>query len=324
MSNLRTIYDTILSNLSFYEPSLIYFSVGSALGHHNKIKPNENQQYPFPILHKYKGQKKVIILMDENLETPLKMESDINLTLIDKDKNVRILTNDDTLVFAINHHYYFDEFLHQDNSKFEYHFGFLMSLVTFTLSNKSKLIIQNFAGPCIQNSCIKMFNYFPRQELLANVMFDISNSDGNCGFDFDKFPVKYDDKGNFVQTKFEKLSVLKKYNPEHFSSTLIKRIDNINYTITRKLRVIRGELEMTPYENDNIKSLIKNLSIIYSEIDVSNDKITENFLINVLKILITDICESLSIDLSLVTALEASKFKQTDVINALSPIKSLV
>ena len=104
MPDLRTIYDIILSNLSSYGPKLIYFSVGSALGHRVEIKPNQNQQYPFPILDKYKGLKKVIILMDENLEYPLKIESDINLSLIDKDKLFRILTNEDTLVFAINHH----------------------------------------------------------------------------------------------------------------------------------------------------------------------------------------------------------------------------
>ena len=156
MPDLRTIYDIILSNLYSYEPKLIYFSVGSALGHRAEIKPNQNQQYPFPILDKYKGHKKVIILMDENLESPLKIEADINLSLIDKDKIFRILTNEDTLVFAINHHYYFDESPHQDNYTFQHHFGFLMNLVTFALSNKSKLIIQNFAGPCIQNSCIKI------------------------------------------------------------------------------------------------------------------------------------------------------------------------
>lgn len=322
MPDLRTIYDIILSNLSSFEPKLIYFSVGSALGHYKDIKPNQNQQYPFPILDKYKGQKKVIILMDENLESPLKMESDVKLSLIDSDKIFRILTNEDTLVFAINHHYYFDEAPYQDNSNFKHHFGFLMNLVTFTLSNSNKLIIQNFAGPCIQNSCIKMFGYFPRQELLANVIFDVSNSDGNCGFDFDNFPIQYDEKNNFIQTKFEKLSILKKFNAEHFSRTIIKRIDNINYAITRKLRVIRGELEMTPYENDNIQTILKSLSIIYPEIAYS--EISEATLTHCMKVLITDICESLNVDLSLVSNLVAANFNQQEVIKALSPLKALV
>jgi len=167
-----------------------------------------------------------------------------------------------------------------------------------------------------------MFDYFPRQELLANVIFDVSNSDGNCGFDFDNFPIQYDEKDNFIQTKFEKLSVLKKYNPEHFSRTILKRIDNINYAITRKLRVIRGELEMTPYENGNLQTLFKNLSIIYPEIVYS--EISEATLINCMKVLITDICESLSVDPSLLATLVASNFNQQEVIKALSPLKALV
>jgi hypothetical protein len=197
-----------------------------------------------------------------------------------------------------------------------------MNLVAFTLSNKSKLIIQNFAGPCIQSSCIKMFDYFPRPELLGNVIFDVSNSDGNCGFDFDNFPIQYDEKNNFIQSKFEKLSILKKFNSEHFSRTIIKRIDNINYAITRKLRVIRGELEMTPFENGNIQSLFKNLSIIYPEINYS--EISESTLINCMKVLITDICEALNVDPSLVSVLEAGNFNQQEVIKALSPLKALV
>ena len=322
MPNLRTIYDIILSNLSTYDPTLIYFSVGSALGHYNNINPNQNQQYPFPILNKYKGQKKVIILMDGGLETPLKMESDVKLSLIDQDDNFRLLTNDDTLVFAIKHHYYFEDNQYLDKNEFQHHFGFLVNLIAFTLSNKCKLIIQNFAGPCIQNSCIKMFDYFPRQELLTNVIFDVSNSDGNCGFNFDNFPIQYDEKNNFIQTKFEKLSVLKRFNPEYFSSAIIKRIDNINYSITRNLRVIRGELEMTPFENGNLQSLLKSLSIIYPEINYS--EISEETLIHCMKVLITDMCEALNIAPSLVDVLVASNFNQQDVIKALSPLKALV
>jgi hypothetical protein len=326
MPILHTIYDIILSNLSSYQPQLIYFSVGSALGHWDKIKPNENQQYPFPILGKYKEKKKVIILMDQQLESPLKMESDIKLHLVDHDDNFRILTNEDTIVFAINHHYYFEENPYLEKYEFERHFAFLMDLISFTLSNNNKLIIQNFAGQCIQNSCVNMFNYFPKNKLIANVIFDVSNSDGNCGFDFDNFPIRYDEKDNFIQIKFHNLSLIKKFDPKYFSQIVVKRIDSINYSLTRKLRVIRGELEMTQYENNNIQNIVKILSIIYPEIKIIKDSsdITEDTLMNIMKVLITDICQSLNVDKSIVTNLVDIKFTQKEVINSLSPLKSLL
>jgi len=330
MTNLHRIYDIILSNLLSYKPKLIYFSVGSALGHWDKIKPNENQQYPFSILEKDNGKKKVIILMDKKLESPLKIESDIKLNLIDQDENFRILSNnEDTIIFAINHHYYFDENPYLDKYEFQKHYEFLMDLIGYTLSNNlnNKLIIQNFAGPCIQNSCINMFNYFPKYKLIENVIFDVSNSDGNCGFNFDNFPIRYDDKDNFIQIKFNNLSVIKKIDTKYFSQVIVKRIDSINYALTRKLRVIRGELEIKPFENENIQTLVKSLSIIYPEIytnEDSNNIITEDSLMNIIKVLITDICYSLNVDKSLVSNLAATNFSQKEVINALSPLKMLI
>jgi len=320
MSNLRIIYDTILSNLSSYDPELIYFSVGSAMGYYNKINPNQNQQYPFPILNKYKGKKKVIILIDPSLETPLKMETYIKLNLVVHEKNLRLLVNDDTLVFAVNHYYYFDN--HSNDPNFKLHSGFLIDVVNFTLYNKSKLIIQNFSGPCIQKRCNEMFDYFPRRELIANVIFDVSNSDGNCGFDFDKHPVLYDEKDNFIQSKFEKLSIIKKLNPEYFSRLIINRINHMNYELTRKLRVIRGEVDKTSYEDENIQSLFKTLSLIYPEIN--STKITEETLIHCMQVLLSDICDSLNIDKSIISKLIEAKFNQSEVINLLAPLKSLL
>jgi len=64
------------------------------------------------------------------------------------------------------------------------------------------------------------------------------------------------------------------------------------------------------------------LSIIYPEIVYS--EISEATLINCMKVLITDICESLSVDPSLLATLVASNFNQQEVIKALSPLKALV
>lgn len=322
MLNLSNIYDIILSNLNDFEPQLTYLSVGCALGHYDKIAPNQNQQYPFPILNKYEGKKKVIILIDSQLETPLKIEEIIKLTLIEKSNIFRMLANEDTLVFAINSNYYFDNNSNSDIKIFELHFNFLKNLITYTICNDSKLIVQNFAGHCIQNSYVIMFDLFPEKKLLNQVIFDVSNSDGNCGFDFDKYPIQYDEKRNFIQTRFKNLVMQKKINPEYFNTLLIKRIDSINYSLTRKLRVIRGELESIPHENETIEIYLKTLSIIYPEIN--NIEINERILIHTMKVLINDICEALDIDKSIIATLTAVQFNQNEVINKLSILKQLI
>jgi len=316
MSNLHTIYDVILSNLSSHNPELIYFSIGCALGNYDKINPNENQQYPYPIFNKYEEKKKIIILMDQHLEKPLKIESDIKLQLVNDDDDFRILNNNDTIVFAINSNYYFESDSHLDC-------GFLINLIIFTLSNKNKLIIQNFSGYCINNSCIRMFDYFPKDELISNVIFDVSNSDGTCRVDFNDYPIRYDEKDNFIQIKFYKLTVIKNIDSKYFSKMITKRIDNINYELTRKLRVLRGELQPNPYDDKNIQTLFESLNIIYPEIGLINE-VTEEKLIHCITVLLTDICKALNIGTDIIKNLIDVNFNQSNVINALSPLKALV
>ena len=325
MQSLHDIYDTVFSTITDFEPELIYFAVGSALGHYTtvNIKPNEHQQYP-SILSKYDDQKKVIILMDAGLESPLKMEEVVQITLIEESNIFRMFVNDtnDLFVFAIKHNYYFEESPYE-NIPFHEHFGFLMNMVTYAVSNDKKLVVQNYSGPFIEDSYANFFEYFPKDELISNVIFDVSNSQAVCGIDFDKYPILYDDEDNFVQIRFEKLVDQKKYNYEYFKANVLKRINDINSVLTRKLRVIRGQLESFQHENKTIKSLYSVLSTVYPEIDDSGE-INEESLIKTIKIILIDIFESLEVDNSILTTLVDKNLNQSDVINVLSPLKALL
>jgi len=252
------------------------------------------------------------------------MEEVVQLILIEDSDIFRMFINEtnDLVVFAIKQHYYFEESQYE-NSSFHEHFGFLLNLVTYAVSNDKKLVVQNYAGPFIENCYATFFEYFPKDELISKVIFDVSNSQAVCSIDFDKYPIIYDDEDNFVQIRFEKLVEQKKFNYEYFKANVIKRIDDINSVLSRKLRVIRGQVEMFPNENSTIKSLYNVLSTVYPEIDDSKE-INEESLIKTIKIILIDMFEALEIDNSVLTSLVDSNMNQSDVINVLSPLKALL
>jgi len=320
MSKLRSLYDIIISNINDFNPELIYFSVGCSLGHYTNINPNQNQQYPKPIMDKFNMKKKVIILMDASLETPLKIQESESLTLIEDENKFRMLLGDDLLVFAINRFYYFEE-TPECVSQFPDDYSFLISLVTHTLQNKKKLIVQNFSGHYIEDPYINLFDLFPHNALFQNVIFDVSNSLAVCFCDFTEFPLYYDHNDNFVQTNFNKLTVIKTINTNYFIKMYKDMIDKINHIFTRKLRVLRGELESNIYDTKALTKYIKKLNLIYPEI--SSLELTEANIQKIIIILLQDIFDTLEIPSDIIGDLSKNGFKQNEVINSLMPLKNL-
>ena len=320
MSHLRILYDIIISNITDFKPELIYFSVGCALGHYPNIDPNQNQQYPKPIIDKFNNKKKVIILMDATLETPLKLQEYESLTLIEDENKFRTFLGDNLLVFAINSYYNFEE-TPECVSQFPDDYAFLISLVTHTIQNKIKLIVQNFAGHYIEDPYINLFDLFPHDALFQNVIFDVTNSMTVCFCNFTEFPVYYDDKDNFVQTNFNKLSKLKTINTRYFIRMYKDMIDKINHIFTRKLRVLRGEVESNRYDTDALTRYIKKLKLIYPE--VASLELTEENIQKIIIILLQDIFDALEIPSDPITDLSRNGFKQNEVINSLMPLKNL-
>jgi len=317
---MSSLYDIIISNINDFNPELIYFSVGCSLGHYTNINPNQNQQYPKPIMDKFNMKKKVIILMDASLETPLKIQESESLTLIEDENKFRMLLGDDLLVFAINSYYYFEE-TPECISQFPDDYSFLISLVTHTLQNKKKLIVQNFSGHYIEDPYINLFDFFPHNALFQNVIFDVSNSLAVCFCDFTEFPLYYDHNDNFIQTNFNKLTVIKTFDTKYFIKMYKDMIDKINHIFTRKLRVLRGELESNIYDTKALTKYIKKLNLIYPEI--SSLELTEANIQKIIIILLQDIFDTLEIPSDIIGDLSRNGFKQNEVINSLMPLKNL-
>jgi hypothetical protein len=231
-----------------------------------------------------------------------------------------MLLGDDLLVFAINSYYYFEE-TPECVSQFPDDYSFLISLVTHALQNKKKLIVQNFSGHYIEDPYINLFDLFPHDALFQNVIFDVSNSLAVCFCDFTDFPLYYDDKDNFVQTNFNKMTVLKTINTNYFIRMYKDMIDKINHIFTRKLRVLRGEVEPNMYDTNALKRYIKKLNLIYPEI--SSLELTEANIQKIIIILLQDIFEALEIPSDIIGDLSSNGFKQNEVINSLMPLKQL-
>jgi hypothetical protein len=229
--------------------------------------------------------------------------------------------SEDKLIFAINSFYYFELPQYESKHQFQIDYPFLISLLGYTIENKKKMIVQNFSGTNIQNSYIKLLDVFHKDELFKHIIYDVSNSDGNCGFNFIQFPVRYDHNDNFVNIKFNNLVTLKTLDPNYFKIFCFEIINTINYQLLRKLRMIRGDLEPSNCHDEMLQLFIEKLKVIYPEICDSN--LTEGNIIKIITVLLQDICESLQIPVKLIQDLSNNGFKQNEVVNSLSPLKKL-
>lgn len=341
--SIKDTYDIILSNLPSFEPDLIYFSVGCAVnsprGYINlnnesgggggggqdssesvrqssgriTLNPNTHQQYPGPIMTKYEGKKKCIILMDYILEENLEILNVLpSLELLEQDSAFRMFSNHDTLVIAIKKPFFFTECAGRDGEQFPDDYSFLISLIAYTIHKDKKLIVQNFSGHEIEKPYINLFDFFPKASLLKKVIFDVSNNQEVCQCDFSKYPVIYDDEDNFVQSKFDTLVKLKRSNPKSYKYNLLLMMTDVKHHLCRKLRVFRGEVE----ENHYSSVYLKRYELIYG---VSSEVSEENIM-KIIKVILQDIFNSLGLDSDPILLLEASGFKQNNVINTLASL----
>ncbi len=87
-------------------------------------------------------------------------------------------------------------------------------------------------------------------------------------------------------------------------------LNDVKNQLCRKLRVLRGELE-----DDRYSSIcLKKYELIYG---VSSE-LSEKNIMNIIKVILQDIFSSLGLNSKPIENLEASGFKQIDVINSLT------
>ena len=307
MSSNGDIYSHIFDKTTIFKPDIIYLAVGCAMGNYSIINPNNNQQYPLflePLTHK----KKLFILIDPNLETPLKLESQINLTETNSGDYFRVLQNDNLIVFAIKKLFYF---YHYDKNTLDK--IFLNKIISYSIENKIKTFVQDYTGIYIKHAYLEYLE--DNSDIKKYVIFDVTQDYSGCFVDFSKVAIYYDSENHFIQPYFLTLVEIKKLSFDMFKIYLNKRIDWVNFRIFRQIRMINKEINENIQDTIDVENILKNLKNIYDNITL---EMTINNLENTINIVVSDIIKALKLDETLLTNIK------TNMINELSKLKITV
>jgi hypothetical protein len=314
------IYTDIITYIEDFKPNVIYCGIGSSMKEHNEINEINNQQNPI-FLNKY--YKKVIILIDPLLENPLRLETQLELEIIRNDEYLRILKNENTLIFAINHKFYYSilDYDTDSNIYFPIQKTFLFSLALYTINTKIFMFIQDYTGNNIELSYIELFEIFLPTKVLQHIFFDITENNSGCYVDFIEHQVKYTNDDFFDQIKFLTL-VKQKGISKYIIANLIKRINYVMYDLCRILKVITEGIDISENEYNNYKLIFLLLSVIY------NDKIlfdmTRENIIHIIELVLIDILTFVNKPLTIIDDIKIINFEQNKLINILAPLKLLV
>jgi hypothetical protein len=220
-------WQLINENIFESQYDVVYIGIGCGLEYHPNINNNNNQQCPC-FLNKF--QNKLLLLFDPLLEKPLKVESlfeDKLYTIYDNE--YRILKNSNTTIFAVNKPIYYDiDNIYSDEkikAEAENNIPAIYNIISLCLSNKIKLVLQDYTGHNSQNFYISLFGLFDREELLNNILFDVTEGESGCYIELHKDQIKIIDN-KIIQEKYMKLVDMENVN-KHIKS----RIDNIRYPL---------------------------------------------------------------------------------------------
>jgi hypothetical protein len=320
--SLEAICSNIITHFTDFKPDVIYLAIGCFMGHYQDINPSNNQQNPL-FLQPFAEKKKMYIFFDPALETPLKLESQIDLVETDSGDEYRVLENDNLIVFAIKKSFYFYG-KKDDTAEMQMTFGIqknlLATILMYATENKIKAFVQDYTGADINDAYMEFFELFPKEDLYKHVIFDITQNEGGCFVDFSKSIVHYDSKGDFIQTKFLTLSEMKKIDPDMFKASFHKRVGWINYHVSRQIRIINKEIEGNQYDIMHVEHILKNLATTYS---VTSEISIEN-LENTITHVVIDIVEALELPRDILKHISDNKYNQKVITDIFSPIKSLV
>jgi hypothetical protein len=320
--SIESISSNVVTKMSDFKPDIIYLAVGCFMGYYKDITPANNQQNPL-FLQPFADKKRMYIFFDPILESPLKLESQMELVETDIGEDYRVLENDTMVVFAIKKPYYF--YTNSTSSiEMQTICGFnkilLATIIMYTIEEKKKLFVQDYTGFDINSAYSEFYEVFPKEKMFKHVIFDITQNDGGCFVDFSKYNVYYDSSGDFIQLKFLTLSEMKKLDEGMFKASFHKRIGWLNYHISRQIRIINKEIEGTKYDVLHVEDILKNLSNTYS---ITNDVSIEN-LENVITFIIIDITESLELPREILQYIIDNKYNQKIITDTFLPIKTLV
>lgn len=327
-------WNYILNSINTINPDLIYIAIGCSMISYDHIISDNNQQYPNFINN---FNKKIIILIDPCLEYPLAIQKILNYNNNIKflfDKKLRYFNTNNNYIYAINSKFHFHSeydinyynINNNDNNDNNNHdMDILYNIIELVLEsyNLKKLIIQDYTGRDLTWYYISLLKYF-NKNILSSVIFDTTQLDGGCFINLDKITILYDNLGNFIQEKYSKLNIIKKYNSTLYEKILAYRINILKYPILSYYTNLYLENDLEKWCNDIwSKKFIKLMSIIYNiNYDIMNtdkDYILKNTF-DIIDYTLQDIINTKNLDIAIYNLLLENLLNRNKFINIICSI----
>jgi hypothetical protein len=336
-----SIWEPIINKLAQPNITVAYMAIGAGMGYYQQITDSNNQQYPC-FLNKFDGNK-VVILIDPHLEFPLKVESHFQ-SLNDELRTIqtieypkseknefenkspyifRHLSNSSVDVFALNTS--FDYQLYEgitDEQKFKTDgdIALMMNLISICLGKvkRTKLIVQDYTGGDISEFYVSLFNIFGKQEMLNDVLFDVTQKDGGCFIQIKPSLAQVDSDNNFIHEKFSKLTSFTE--SELYIPILKIRIDVLIFHILHNLHKLK-ESSGFKIEKPERFNLWFSIYDVEWDSDNKNPEYLKNKLEQLTKIMVEDIVDSKNRKSELKTHLINNISNKSVFINTIVPLK---
>ena len=218
---------TMLLNILNQPVSALYCGIGSSManymwqenanmelvntGYKRIITDTNNQQDPI-FLRKFIG-RKTIILIDPELEDNLKFI--LPLTLVTELSNFRIYTNQQYNVITIKEYI---EYMNSESDNYTADFNFIATIIQSCLQTNTKMILQDLTGRDTTETYYKYINMFGKDNMLNNILFDVTCGNGDCLPEFNETMGSIDMNNSFIQEKFRSLTTISMLGSPLFNS----------------------------------------------------------------------------------------------------------
>jgi hypothetical protein len=315
--------------------SVVYIGIGSAMGSYVELNSSNNQQSPC-FLKKIPG-RKVIILIDPVLEMPLRTEEWYQnignpLVLVDSETKgdkiyFREYQYDSVTIFAINDMFNFshDNYNHDEeseryNRQVDENISKIINLIEICLGKqrKTKLILQNYTGASTVNFYNSLLSIFDKEDLLSNVIFDVTGQDPGCFWEItDEYPILNDD-GNFIQMNYLSLRMMK--GTPHFKQNLVKRVNCLVYPVTSNFIILSKDPSFELAEMDKLVNMFSIYSVEFNDFNKYREYVLSK-LMELIRIMLDDILSSSGSNLSIDFFLELM-FNRNEFINTMAKLKN--
>jgi len=227
-------WNKIFAKIGLPSVNIVYMAIGCSMGHYHEITNTNNQQYPC-FLNKFQG-KKVIILIDPYLEEDLKIQEHLVLveSIIIDNKNIRFFENDNLYVIAINQSFNYEltQWLTpEENQNVQTDISIIYNIIEICLNKiiPTKVILQDYTGRDSTLFYASLLNSFDRNDLLNNILFDVTYNNGGCIVELYETMIQTDISGNFIQNKY--LPLINVNDNMQLDKLIKDRIDKLCYPL---------------------------------------------------------------------------------------------